>query len=137
MASPSVLDVFLHGQEIGTLTQLGGDRTLFAFNDAYINDSARSTLSLSFLDAYGELIVDVKPTQRRVPPFFVTAGVILTPLAEVKLTPLWLMWRPLDGRFAQLGDDSGDQRVSPAGSVHQGDCEGARGVEEHGTQVPA
>ena len=70
MASPSVLDVFLHGQEVGTLTQLGGDRTLFAFNDAYINDTARPTLSLSFLDAYGELIVDVKPTQRRIPPFF-------------------------------------------------------------------
>ena len=70
MASPSVLEVLLHGQEIGTLTQLGGDRNLFAFNDAYINDPARPTLSLSFLDAYGELIVDVRPTQTRVPPFF-------------------------------------------------------------------
>jgi serine/threonine-protein kinase HipA len=70
MANPSVLEVLLHGREIGTLTQLGGDRNLFAFNDDYINDPERLTLSLSFQDAYGELIVDIKPTQTRVPPFF-------------------------------------------------------------------
>ena len=70
MANPSVLEVVLHGKAIGTLTQLGGDRNLFAFNDAYINDAARPTLSLSFLDAYGELILDIKATQTRVPPCF-------------------------------------------------------------------
>jgi serine/threonine-protein kinase HipA len=70
MANPAVLDVVLHGRAIGTLTQLGGDRNLFAFNDDYINNAARPTLSLSFLDAYGELIVDIKATQTRVPPFF-------------------------------------------------------------------
>ena len=70
MANPSVLEVLLHGQEIGTLTQLGGDRNLFAFNDDYIHNPERSTLSLFFQDAFGELIVDIKPTQTRVPPFF-------------------------------------------------------------------
>ena len=70
MANPSVLEVLLYGRVIGTLTQLGGDRNLFAFNNDYINDPERSTLSLSFQDAYGELIVDIKATQTRIPPFF-------------------------------------------------------------------
>ncbi len=66
----AVLEVRLHGRVIGTLTQLGGDRNLFAFTDEYIEDTHRSCLSLSFLDAFGELIVDQRPTRRRVPPFF-------------------------------------------------------------------
>ena len=48
-----------------------GDRNVFAFSDAYIADSARPTLSLSFKDALGGLITDIPPTQTRVPPFFV------------------------------------------------------------------
>lgn len=70
MAEIPVLDVLLHGQEIGTLTLLPGDRTLFAFTEAYINEPERPTLTLSLKDSFGELITDVRPTQTRVPPFF-------------------------------------------------------------------
>ena len=66
----AVLDVLLHGNAIGTLTQLGGDRTLFAFNDDYIRNPRRPTLSLSFHDDAGGLLLDQRPTRRRVPPFF-------------------------------------------------------------------
>ena len=66
----AVLDVLLHGNAIGTLTQLGGDRTLFAFNDDYIDNPRRPTLSLSFHDDAGGLLLDQRPTRRRVPPFF-------------------------------------------------------------------
>ena len=66
----AVLDVLLHGNAIGTLTQLGGDRTLFAFNDDYIGNPRRPTLSLSFRDDAGGLLLDQRPTRRRVPPFF-------------------------------------------------------------------
>ena len=66
----AVLDVLLHGNAIGTLTQLGGDRTLFAFNDDYIGNPRRPTLSLSFHDDAGGLLLDQRPTRRRVPPFF-------------------------------------------------------------------
>ena len=66
----AVLEVRLHGRVIGTLTQLGGDRNLFAFTDEYIEDTHRPCLSLSFLDAFGELIIDQRPTRRRVPSFF-------------------------------------------------------------------
>ena len=66
----AVLEVRLHGRVIGTLTQLGGDRNLFAFTDEYIEDTHRPCLSLSFLDAFGELIIDQRPRRRRVPSFF-------------------------------------------------------------------
>ena len=46
------LDVLLYGAPIGTLTRVGGDRTLFAFNDSYIEDAARPVLSLAFMYSY-------------------------------------------------------------------------------------
>src|SRR3546814_719642 len=66
----SVLDVLLYGAPIGTLTRVGGDRTLFAFNDAYTADQNRPLLSLGFKDQLGELITAFPPTQTRVLPFF-------------------------------------------------------------------
>ena len=35
MTDVSILEINLHGEPIGTLTRLPGDRTIFAFNDAY------------------------------------------------------------------------------------------------------
>ena len=70
MADVSVLDVLLYGEPIGTLTRVAGDRTLFAFNEAYIADVQRPVLSLSFKDDHGRLITDFRPTQTKVMPFF-------------------------------------------------------------------
>jgi serine/threonine-protein kinase HipA len=70
MADVSVLDVRLYDRSIGTITRLPGDRTLFAFSDAYVVDATRPTLSLSYKDAFGALITDTKPTQTRLSPFF-------------------------------------------------------------------
>ena len=70
MPDVSVLNVNLHGETIGTLTNIGGDRTIFAFTDAYIEDEGRPTLGLSFKDQYGELITDFRPFRMRMMPFF-------------------------------------------------------------------
>jgi serine/threonine-protein kinase HipA len=70
MRSIAVLDVRLHGRRFGTLTRLPGDRVLFAFTEDYIADRNRPTLSLSFKDAVGSLITDVRTTQTRLPAFF-------------------------------------------------------------------
>lgn len=70
MPDVSVLDVRLHGQSIATLTHLQGDRTIFAFNEEYVEDANRPTLSLSYKDTLGGLITNSRPTQRVVPPFF-------------------------------------------------------------------
>ena len=65
----TVLSVLLYGKPIGTLTRLSGDRTLFAFNDSYIADKNRPTLSLQFKDDLGNLITDFNPVRTRVMPF--------------------------------------------------------------------
>src|SRR5690606_2291589 len=72
MAGPAVniLDVALGARSIGTLTRLDGDQVLFAFNQDYINDAERPTLSLAFRTAGGRLIPQSKQTQTRLPPFF-------------------------------------------------------------------
>lgn len=70
MSSPQVLEVSLYGRRIGTLTLLPGDQTLFVFDQDYVDDRQRPTLSLSFKDAMGGLITDVRRTQTRLPPFF-------------------------------------------------------------------
>ena len=111
-----VLDVLLHGNPIGTLTRVGGDRILFAFNDSSIEDTARPVVSLGFKDQFGELITGFRPTQTRPIPFFsnlLPEGRLRTYLAKragVKpVREFFLLWvlgldlpgavtvRPLDG----------------------------------------
>jgi serine/threonine-protein kinase HipA len=70
MADVSILDVLLYGEPIGTLTRVPGDRILFAFNDAYINDVNRPVLSLHFKDVFGNLITEFQTTQTKLLPFF-------------------------------------------------------------------
>ena len=66
----AILEVLLYGEPIGTLTRFGDDRTLFAFDAAYIADAARPTLSLGFKDNLGGLITDHRAVQTRLMPFF-------------------------------------------------------------------
>jgi len=64
------LAVRLHGKRIGVITRFAGDRHLFAFDEAYVNDNNRPTLSLSFKSRSGGLVTSVRPYNVRVPPFF-------------------------------------------------------------------
>lgn len=70
MTDVAVLEVALHGEPIGTLTHVGGERTLFAFDDAYIDNPDRPTLGLSFKDEFGGLLTEFRAYRRRVMPFF-------------------------------------------------------------------
>ncbi len=70
MAEVSVLEVMLYGEPIGTLTRIQGDRTLFAFDDGYIEDDNRPVLGLGFKDSIGELITEFGPIRTRLMPFF-------------------------------------------------------------------
>ena len=70
MADLTVLDVKLHDKPIGTLTYLGGERTLFAFDDDYITEAARPTLGLGFKDTLGELITEFRTYKVKLMPFF-------------------------------------------------------------------
>ena len=70
MSNVSTLNVLLYGKLIGTITDVGGDRSLFAFTQEYIEDSERPILSLGFKDTLGGLITDFNPTQTKLIPFF-------------------------------------------------------------------
>lgn len=66
----NALSVLLHGQPIGVITHLAGDRQIFAFEQSYVDNLERPTLSLSFKGRTGGLVTSVRPVTRRVPPFF-------------------------------------------------------------------
>ncbi|MEY9418417.1 serine/threonine-protein kinase HipA [Bradyrhizobium japonicum] len=110
MPDVSVLDVRLHDTPIATLTLVQGDRSLLAFNQNYIDDPARPTLSLSFKDSFGNLLTSFKPYQQVLPPFFsnlLPEGPLRRYLAEragVKekreFFLLWMLGRDLPGALS-------------------------------------
>lgn len=115
MADVSVLDVLLHGRPIGTLTRVAGDRTLFAFNEAYIADDDRPTFGLGFKDRLGALITEFKPTQTRLLPLFsnlLPEGHMRAYLAEQggvqperEFFLLWVLGRDLPGAITVIPAD--------------------------------
>jgi serine/threonine-protein kinase HipA len=70
MPDVSVLSVRLYGEEIGTITYVGAEKTLFAFNDAYVENLERPILGLQFKDNFGELITDFRPYKLKLMPYF-------------------------------------------------------------------
>jgi serine/threonine-protein kinase HipA len=135
MADVSVLEVLLHGEPIGTLTRFAGDRTLFAFNEAYIADRNRPTLGLGFKDSFGELITDFRPTQARVMPYFsnlLPEGHMRTYLAErAGVAPqrefylLWVLGTDLPGAIAVRPADR--EAWPPDADEHEADNREERG----------
>ncbi|TCU15639.1 serine/threonine-protein kinase HipA [Rhizobium azibense] len=107
MPKVTVLDVRLYGEPIATLTNLQDGRTIFAFNEAYIENEQRPTLSLSYKDPFGALITKFRPYNMVVPPFFsnlLPEGPLRRYLADragVKPTRefflLWMLGRDLPG----------------------------------------
>jgi serine/threonine-protein kinase HipA len=84
------LAVRLHDRQIGIINRLAGERQIFAFEQEYIDDPNRPTLSLSFKSSTGGLVTALRPVPRRVPPFFSNLlpeghlRTYLAKLAEVK-----------------------------------------------------
>lgn len=64
------LAVDLEGRRIGIISRLVGDRQLFAFEQAYVDDPNRPVLSLSFKGQRGQLVTTPRTYAARVPPFF-------------------------------------------------------------------
>ncbi len=107
MPDVSVLNVQLADRAVGTITHVQGNRNLFAFDQAYIDNANRPTLSLSFKDQYGGLITDFKPVGQFVPSFFsnlLPEGPLRKYLAEragvkeqSEFFLLWMLGRDLPG----------------------------------------
>ncbi len=66
----SALGVMLHGKQVGTILRLAGDRQVFSFEQSYVDDETRATLSLSFKKLDGGLLTTPVHARRRVPSFF-------------------------------------------------------------------
>jgi len=66
----NALSVRLYGKQIGVINRLAGDRQFFGFEQDYIDDPQRPTLSLSFKGSTGGLVTNFRPVGRRVPVFF-------------------------------------------------------------------
>jgi len=50
MSDIVALDIFLHDRRIGRIARLEGDRSIFTFDDDYLADQDRPTLSLAYRD---------------------------------------------------------------------------------------
>jgi serine/threonine-protein kinase HipA len=110
MPDVSVLNVHLYGSPIATLTLVQGDRTLFAFNQTYIDGANHPTLSLSFKDQFGKLLTAFRPYQQVLPPFFsnlLPEGPLRRYLAERagikekrEFFLLWMLGRDLPGALS-------------------------------------
>ncbi|MBI4532852.1 MAG: type II toxin-antitoxin system HipA family toxin [Candidatus Melainabacteria bacterium] len=68
---PRILTVHLNEADVGTLTLLPDDRTLFAFSESYMTYAGRPILSQWFRTPLGELKTEEKIRSRAtLPPFF-------------------------------------------------------------------
>lgn len=70
MSEIVALDILLHDRRIGQIARLGGDRSIFTFDDDYLADAERPTLSLAYRDEYGGIINDPRAYQTQLEPFF-------------------------------------------------------------------
>jgi len=66
----NALAVNLHGRRVGVINRISGDRYLFSFEQDYIEDSNRPTLSLSFKGQAGGLVIPTRTVTARLPVFF-------------------------------------------------------------------
>ena len=93
------LEVFIGEQQVGLITLLPNDKSIFSFLDRYIEASYRPILSLSYLDLNGDLITDRNSIAVKLEPFFsnlLPEGHLRSYLAEkagVKdVREFYLMW---------------------------------------------
>jgi serine/threonine-protein kinase HipA len=70
--APSNLSVYLNDYYVGILTQLLDGRTVLAFDENYLKDSARPTLSLSYKNVFRNVdsVRDIISPSGKLPPFF-------------------------------------------------------------------
>lgn len=140
MADVSILNILLHGEHIGALTNVGHDRSLFSFNESYIKSANRPTLGLRFKDSFGELITEFKPTQTAVMPYFsnlLPEGHLreyLSERASVKSERefflLWALGMDLPGAITVTPDKGEVWPSNLAGDTEKNDSNKDRGLDD-------
>lgn len=113
MTDITALNVILHDEVVGTISLLPGDRSIFAFEQSYIDNPNRNTLSFSFKDEFGGMLTTHPATGPNLLPFFANLlpeGALRRYLSEragiKQVRELFLLWT--------LGQDlPGAVRVTP------------------------
>jgi len=126
MPKVNALDVRLYGIPIATLSHVS-DKTIFAFDDAYIDDAGRPTLGLWFKDAFGHLRTDFRGISQVLPPFFsnlLPEGPLRTYLAaRAGVKPsrefylLWMLGKDLPGAVTVHPGEGDDE--PPQDDAHE------------------
>ena len=70
MINAAALDIFLGETRVGTIARLDGDASIFTFDEVYLADQNRPTLSLAYKDANGEIIDETRSYRTKIEPFF-------------------------------------------------------------------
>lgn len=70
MIDAAALDILLHDRRIGTIARLDGDSSIFTFDDGYLADEERATLSLAYKDSVGAIINEPRTYRTKIEPFF-------------------------------------------------------------------
>ena len=70
MINAAALDIFLGKTRVGTIARLDGDASIFTFDEVYLADQDRPTLSLAYKDANGEIIAETRSYRTKIEPFF-------------------------------------------------------------------
>ena len=70
MINAAALDIFLGETRVGTIARLDGDASIFTFDEVYLADQDRPTLSLAYKDANGEIITETRSYRTKIEPFF-------------------------------------------------------------------
>lgn len=127
MSSVRVLEVLLHDQQVGTLTNLYGDQNVFAFSDEYARRRGKPVLSLSFQDEHGDLITAPQSRRNRLPEFFsnlLPEGPLREYLArragvhpDREFFLLWALGRDLPGAVTVRSPEG-----EPSPGIHRGDA---------------
>ncbi|MEZ5307187.1 MAG: type II toxin-antitoxin system HipA family toxin [Pyrinomonadaceae bacterium] len=117
------LDVKLYSEIIGTITLLNGDKSILAFNDEYVGNQDRATLSLSFKNSDQELLTNFRPSGPALLPFFsnlLPEGALREFLAEqLGIKPsrefhlLWGLGRDLPGAVSVDSDEEAQLQKFP------------------------
>ena len=148
------LAVYLQDRRVGIINRLAGERHLFSFEQEYVDDPDRPTLSLSYKGQQGGLVTAVRAFGPRLPPFFsnlLPEGHLRTYLAEkAGVNPereFFLMAvlgadvagavtvRPLDADGDERGDSNDDGRQQQRRDDDQHDQHGILRFSLAGVQL--
>ncbi len=70
MIDAAALNIYLNDYLVGTMARLDADRNIFTFNEAFVEDQNRPTLSLRYKDISGAIINEPRSYQTKIEPFF-------------------------------------------------------------------